>query len=136
MGLVYFVLDAIPHWDYYLASKDKKDNPLEEDMKINKDFIFDLFKIGGDFFLGLLIVGIFIKTGIFSPFSLFCGFLGGVTPDFLQFIYFKFKHEPLTSLHRFHHWIHAEKRLNDHPVRGITYQLLIIFVAILSTRFF
>lgn len=108
----HFILDAIPHWDYRLASvKEDKNNPMNDDMEINGDFVKDIFKIGLDGLIGLLfsylIFGIYMK---FSIIAILCGAIGAMLPDALQFVYMKWRHEPLKSLQKFHRWIHADKK--------------------------
>jgi hypothetical protein len=109
--LSHFVLDAIPHWDYDLQSiKEDKNNPLNNEMPLNGKFLKDILKIGLDFFVGLsLSFLIFVVYFKYSILAIFCGVAGAMTPDALQFIYMKWRHEPLISLQRFHLWIHAEK---------------------------
>ncbi|MEI8174895.1 MAG: hypothetical protein WCG28_03025 [bacterium] len=123
----HFVLDAIPHSDYSLSSM-KKDgkNPMNNDMVINKDFYKDLFKIGVDGVLGFLFS--FILLGIlhqYSIFIIFLGALGGMIPDALQFCYFKWRHEPLKSLQRFHIWVHSKTNLDDKPIAGALSQIIV-----------
>lgn len=111
--LSHFVLDAIPHWDYDLSSMKKdENNPMNNDMAINKAFLLDISKIGFDAMLGILISYlIFCFYMKYSVFVIMCGAVGGIMPDALQFVYMKWRHEPLISLQRFHLWIHAEKKL-------------------------
>lgn len=128
----HFLADAIPHWHYQLASLVRgKENRLNADRIVNTDmiigkaFIFDMAKIGLDcmigFTLGLL---------IFGPVpAFFVGIVGGVLPDFLHFIYWKVRREPLTSLQRFHEWIHAKNReLDSRPFLGLSSQLAIMML--------
>lgn len=109
----HFLLDAIPHWDYSRRSlKEDKENPLNDDMLIGKDFIIDLLKISFDGILGLLIS--YLIFGIYFKYSLLVilsGAVGGMMPDALQFVYMKWRHEPLISLQRFHLFMHAEKKM-------------------------
>ena len=101
----HFLLDAIPHWDYHLNSmQEDKENPLASDMKIGKSFLFDLCKIGLDFLLGFVLAFLFFGRSGNAPanLTLLCGGLGAVLPDFLHFVYFKWKHEPFRSIEKFH----------------------------------
>lgn len=42
----HYIVDAIPHWEYdLLSSKKDRDNPLNNDITIGKDFISDLKKV-------------------------------------------------------------------------------------------
>ena len=77
--LSHFVLDAIPHWDYKLSSMtEDKANKINNNMKIGRDFYFDLLKIGPDFSLGLILA--------YLLFANLVGALGAVFPDLLQFV--------------------------------------------------
>lgn len=110
--LSHFVLDAIPHWDYKLNSKkEDTNNHMNDDMVINKDFLKDILKIGFDGLLGLLLSLIVFNFYFkFSVFIVLSGAIGAMMPDALQFVYMKWRHEPLTSLQKFHLWIHADKK--------------------------
>jgi hypothetical protein len=135
----HFLLDAIPHWDYHLdsMSEDKK-NPMATDMKIGKSFFFDLCKIGADFLLGFVLAFLFFGSlGDFSlNTALFFGAIGAVLPDALQFLYFKWRHQPLTALQKFHLSIHAEKELKNRPLLGISYQVALIVVLVFLQKMF
>ncbi|MEI6553227.1 MAG: hypothetical protein WCO09_01540 [bacterium] len=126
----HFVLDSIPHWDYSLkSSKIDKQRPLKSDIVVNKDFFKDLIKIGLDAVLGLtlslLLLGVLRHQSILI---ILCGAIGGMTPDFLQFVYFKWRHEPLISLQKFHGWMHAKSDLDDRPILGILSQMVVIAI--------
>lgn len=128
----HFLLDAIPHWDYKLKSRVSSDeNPLDADLVINRYFIIDLFCIGIDILIGL-ILAIFVLGGAgqLSASAIVAGALGGTLPDVLQFAYMKIRREPLISLQKFHLWIHAKKRIYD-PLSGIIWQIVIV-----ATTFF
>lgn len=136
----HFLMDSIPHWDYHLAStsEDTK-NELNNDMKTSGPaFFVDLLKIGFDVVLGLAIVWlIFHSASSFILIGAFTGAVFAMAPDALQFIYWKFRHEPLISLQKFHLYIHAATRLNKRPALGILSQIAIILVvAIIARHFF
>ncbi len=125
----HFVLDAIPHWDYPLASQKRDgDNPLNDDIVINKDFVKDLFIIGFDGVIGLLLACLFYIYYLkYSALVILCGIVGATLPDALQFIQIKFKHEPFNTLRKFHIvWIHSKTRLDSRPFLGILLQIIII----------
>lgn len=131
----HFLLDAIPHWDYALSSQIESvtGDPMDTDMMINKSFFFDLLKIGSDMFLGVAVVLFFFTfNGPHLFWIPFVGVAGAVLPDALQFIYMKWKHQPMTSLQKFHLWIHAQRDYNERPSIGIPLQIvfaaLVIFV--------
>ena len=132
----HFLLDAIPHWDYDLISrKENGENPLDNDIIIDRNSFIDLFKIGCDMVLGitlsLILFGFpdFNLNSILSS-SVLWGVAGGITPDALQFVYFKWKHEPMISLQKIHLWAHTKKELSNRPILGIFLQIILIIVVV------
>ena len=127
----HFVLDAIPHWDYKLRSRSENTaQPLSEDIKLGKDFIFDLVKIGFDILGGVVIVAALFSSSGRDTFSvLAAGLIGGILPDILQFAYFKLRWRWLRQLQSFHLWIHARKRLFN--PRAFGWQALLIVLTVL-----
>jgi hypothetical protein len=133
----HFILDAIPHWDYYHPVSKKEDEiDLNNGLALGKGFlkigIKDLLKIGIDGLLGLLLSFVLLGTlHQHSLWAIFMGAIGGMTPDALQFFYFRWKHEPLKSLQRFHVWFHSKTNLDDKPIIGILSQVAIICFIVL-----
>ncbi len=128
----HFVLDSIPHWDYHLSSmKGDKKNPMDTDMILNKDFLKDLIKIGLDGMLGVSLA-LFLLGTLYhnSFFIILLGAIAGMMPDALQFFYFKWKHEPLISLQKFHIWVHPKTSLHDKPFIGVLSQVVFIILII------
>lgn len=134
--LSHFLIDAIPHWDYNIRSM-KRDlqNPLNSDMEYGLSFVLDLLDIGFDFFLAIFLPFlIFVSVETPQLLIVFCGVAGGVLPDALQFVYYKFRREPLLSLQKFHVWIHAGTKIESWK-RGVSAQLaLIVLVIFVSAK--
>jgi hypothetical protein len=133
--LSHFILDSIPHWDYKILSlKKNKNNRMDVDMKIGKDFFIDLIRIGSDILIGMIVGLLMFRDSVSFPYVLIIGVAGAITPDFLQFLYFKIKKQPLTSLQSFHIFINEKifikgnKYLKDKPVLGIVCQLCTFFI--------
>jgi hypothetical protein len=130
----HFLIDAIPHWDYKLRSiKKDPENPLNNDMVFGFAFILDVVDISLDFFLALTLPFlIFGVDNLSQSIILFAGIAGGLLPDLLQFVYFKWRHEPLISLQKFHGWIHTDNKLTNWK-SGIALQVvlnvLVIFIS-------
>lgn len=129
----HFVLDMIPHWDYHLKSESRDAaNVLNNDIVVGKAFIYDLAKIGTDFALGLF--GALIILATFYDWTVWSwvvvGAVGGALPDALQFVYFKWRREPLVSLQRFHQWVHSKVRLDGRPILGASLQVLLVGVVL------
>ncbi len=129
----HFVLDAIPHWQYELKSRISSEDIMAEDMTLNAKFIRDIFFVALD-----LAIGIFVSLLVFGgwgafinpPAPIIAGIAGGVLPDALQFVFWKFRHEPLTTLQKFHSWAHAKGSFGYKSKLGIALQVAIAAVII------
>jgi len=130
--LSHFILDTIPHGHYPLRSHTRHpENRLSEDMVWGRTFFFDLIKISLDFALGAVLVFF-----LFPPNPIvFLGAFAGMLPDALQFVYWKIRREPLTSLQKFHIWMHAERNFNSRSAIAITIELGIIALSVFLVRF-
>lgn len=128
----HYFLDAMPHWSYSVKSiREDENNLLNTNIILSRDSYMDLFKIGLDGVLGLLLV--FIIFGMShqqSLLTIFMGAIGGMAPDALQFCYWKWKHEPLITFQRLHNWVHTKIRLDEKPILGILSQAAIIVIFI------
>jgi len=138
LGFVsHFIIDAIPHWGYPLASvvSDEK-SLIKKDMALNRKFIKDLILIGFDFSLGI-ILAIFIFQGragfINTSIPLIMGALGGVLPDALQFAYLKIRREPLITLEKIHLAVHTKEDYTTLSY-GILSQIFVIIAAIIISK--
>lgn len=132
----HFVFDAIPHWHYPVKSirKDKHDR-MKNDMVIGKYFIADVAVIGLDALLGIGISLTAFSYVLHLPHMLvLIGAIAGILPDPLQFVYWKFRHEPITSLQRLHMWIHAATDLDDRLLVGVGSQILLISLSVLLVQ--
>ena len=102
----HFLLDSLPHKDYPIHSKKKNyDDRLSEAIPVHDPrFTNDLIRIGIDCGVGFLMVMTlsFFLSGTYLLWSVWWGAVGGVLPDFLQFIYFQYKKEPLATVQHFH----------------------------------
>lgn len=126
--LSHFVLDMIPHWDYTINTSlfdPKKENEVESWKKA----VWDLSKFGGDAILGIIVSFLFFSQGG-TDFNFIYGAIGGMLPDFLQFVYVLFPKGPLKSLQSFHEYVHADAHLRDNFFLGTMSQVLIMVIAI------
>ena len=129
----HFLLDAIPHWHYQVRSIQKnKHDRIKNDMVIGKYFIADVALIGCDALLGIGISFIIFSYFLHLPYAfILIGAIAGMLPDALQFVYWKFRHEPFTSLQRLHMRIHASADLDDRPLLGVSSQILLMVIFVL-----
>ncbi len=130
----HFAADAIPHWDYPIASSSV--NPhFGMPMKYDKSFWVDVARIGSDGTLGVILSVLFFAPVVGSIMAIL-GAIAGMLPDPLQFVYAHFKHEPLVSLQRFHTWIHTNNHLENRIVFGVFSQILFVTLVVSLARFF
>jgi hypothetical protein len=118
----HFLLDALPHWDYPIRSSSV--NPrIAAPMKYDRALFLDMLTIGGDAALGVVLgVVLFTRPTQVSVLLVFFGAWAGILPDMLQFAYMRFPREPLTSVQRFHGWIHTSRGMSTRPILGIVSQ--------------
>ena len=120
----HFLLDAIPHWDYPIRSGSI--NPdIGARLTFDRSLLYDMLAIGFDALLGITLSVIFF-TQFHSTEVVLLGAIGGILPDPLQFIYTRFRREPLASLQRFHEWIHTTHRLKHDRIFGIFSQAVLL----------
>ncbi len=137
--LSHFAIDTIPHWDYILRSgREDPRNPMNNDMVIGKDFVFDCIRVCIDAFLGVAITFlVFFPQEFYQVWIMLLGVGFGILPDPLQFAYWKIRKEPFLSLQRFHRWAHSkDKSLLGHWKIGIFYQFALVFTVLLLTKSF
>jgi hypothetical protein len=107
----HFAIDAIPHWDYPLQSISIGQGADNRRLKLNRNLLFDLVLICVDALAGLaLAIWLFATPATLGVIAL--GAFAAILPDPLQFAQSLYPREPLNSLQRFHHWIHARRKLS------------------------
>lgn len=132
----HFVFDAIPHWHYPVRSiqKDKHDR-MKNDMVIGKHFVADVALIGCDALLGIVISLIAFSYFLHLSYTfVVIGAIAGILPDPLQFVYWKFRHEPVKSLQRLHVRVHAETDLDARPLLGVGSQILLMCLSVIFLK--
>ena len=124
----HFALDAIPHWDYPIASASVQPDKAAT-MQYDRALVRDVAVIGLDALLGTAIgLVLFASPSNFSIVLL--GAAMAILPDPLQFLYGRFPREPLRTLQRFHYWIHTERRLEGRPLFGLVTQLGFVLLVV------
>jgi hypothetical protein len=90
-------------------------------VRIERAFVADLLTIGTDGASGLaaavLLFG--VQSGVLVAAA------AAVLPDPLQLLHARFGHEPLSTLQRFHRWIHSKRKLAVVPF-GAASQLALL----------
>jgi hypothetical protein len=107
----HYAIDAIPHWDYPLQSIAVGQGADNRRLRRGHGLFLDLALIGFDACAGVaLAIWLFATSATLGVIIL--GACAAILPDPLQFVQSLYPHEPLKSLQRFHHWMHAKQRLS------------------------
>ena len=124
----HYAMDAIPHNHYKHDSLILKKTESIASIFHNIKAFLQLTLILADFFVGTFIAILIFSRDWNSLFITLLGVLGGVLPDFFQFLYFKFKKEPFISLQKFHGKFEHNPNLDDRPVTGTLIQVLTVML--------
>jgi len=125
----HFALDAIPHWDYPMASTSFRPN-IPGGLVLDRGLIRDAALIALDALVGLLLA-VVIFAAPATLWTIVIGATAAMLPDPLQFVHKLFPVEPLRTLQRFHVWIHTTRKLERQPILGIASQTVFV-VAIIA----
>lgn len=139
----HFAIDALPHWDYTLRSSRKNIvQPLESDIVIGKDFLYDLASMAFDALLGFVLT-FDIAWILHVPLWLaFIGAGAGLYPDLLSFAYFKAKQYAsylawaYVPVQRFHIFVQWYEWKGEGWQKGIALQMLLVVVVVGLAKIF
>lgn len=143
----HFILDAIPHWDYKILSAfanpdiamsaNASEVGISKRIMADKKFLLDLVRIGTDALLGLAVVFVFWYSVISAHWYIMAlGAIGGMMPDFLQFVYMRFPYQPMVALQKFHTYLmHSKLRLDGRPLLGVTTQILTVIIVVVLVKY-
>ncbi len=130
----HYILDLIPHKDYL------EDFSINENLKTIKSLFLDmemrlsLLSVFVDFIASVAICFLIFVRGGESLLLTALGVLAGILPDFLQFLYFKFKSEPWILTQKIHDSFHAENKMKNIVFLG--YSLQILFAIFFISSFY
>ena len=107
----HFAIDAIPHWDYPLQVISLRPAADSRALNLDRRLWVDLTLIALDACAGLAIaIWLFATPATIG--TILLGAVAAMVPDPLQVVHALYPREPLKSLQRFHHWIHAKRKLS------------------------
>jgi len=107
----HFAIDAIPHWDYPLQAISLRPAADSRALNLDRRLWVDLTLIALDACAGLAIaIWLFATPATIG--AILLGAVAAMVPDPLQVVHALYPREPLKSLQRFHHWIHAKRKLS------------------------
>ncbi|MDE1874615.1 MAG: hypothetical protein KGI79_01625 [Patescibacteria group bacterium] len=109
----HYVLDAIPHTDYPIASP-SLDPMIGGKIVFDKRLALDALRIGGDAVVGVaLSYMLFAAPGLIGHVGgrvALIGAAAGLLPDFFHFLYLRMPYGPFKALERFHIAIQNETK--------------------------
>ena len=126
----HYLSDAIPHWDYKIASLENSEDKKHRRFGNNRKLIYrDIgnFAIDGLSGAGIVLLAIRPITREQWTWAILA-IVGGCLPDFLQAIYI-LKLKPLRLHQKFHDMFHTKIRLGPYPMLGIPMQAAIALIA-------
>lgn len=134
----HFILDAMPHWDYRILSEYANPDIDASHNKSKADGLFglDLLRIGTDVLLGIFVtLFVWHPTTVVQLEILALGMVGGMLPDFLQFVYLRFPHQPVVLMKKLHYFMHTERKIdNRKAIKGVLWQVAIAVCVILLVK--
>lgn len=132
----HFVLDTIPHKDYELGSLSRShdNDAMKTRVRMNAIFRQDLLKVGLDVLIGF-VVALFLLYGRMPLFTMAVGIAGAILPDFLQFLYFGLRTQPLVILEQIHVWFHTKNRMENKAALSFVSQAVLVALCYLVLRY-
>lgn len=125
----HYALDAIPHWEYSLNGFIDEDKKEAKSIFHNiKSVIKPLTFIGVDFVLAVTLSYFIFVHDERSLFLTAGGAFLAMLPDFLQFIYLKFKNNFWTKVQSVHEFFHGENKYRHELIKGNITQILTVIV--------
>jgi len=129
----HYAMDAVPHNHYKIGNLIPKKSDTFVSVLNNLGAIYHLFLIGLDFLIGTIIAILIFSRDWHSLFITLVGVLGGVLPDFLQAVYFKFKKEPFITLQKIHKFFEHKPDLDDRPILGSVIQISVVVIVVIAS---
>lgn len=120
----HYIIDTIPHKDYNIDHFLDKDSKSFKSVLNNLKSALGFLLIGADFLIGIILSVLIFARGERSLFITALGICGGVLPDVLQFLYYKFKKKPWLITQKIHYFFHSPNEMKDKPFFGVLNQIL------------
>ena len=134
----HYVLDMIPHKDYSIDNFLKKETRTAMSIFQNAGAALHFLFVVFDFILAIFLCFLFFVRDEKSIVITLIGLVGGILPDFFQFMYYKHKHQPWIFLQNIHDRVHHILVKNDDEkslsffIFGIAIQFVLPFVIIIT----
>lgn len=127
----HYLADAIPHWDYKVASLENDEDKENRRIQYNRRAIIkDVSHFAIDTLVGSVIVILAVRPTTTAQWIwVALAVIGGCLPDFLQGFY-ALKLKFLRPHQRLHDLFHTNIRLGPYPLVGIPFQAALVIVSL------
>jgi len=104
----HYVLDMMPHTDYKIDNFVDKETKTVRSIFKSAGSALHLLSIAFDFLIAMFLCVLFFVRDEKSALITLVGIVGGLLPDFFQFLYLKYKNQPWIFLQKVHDKLHFE----------------------------
>lgn len=127
----HYLSDAIPHWDYKVASLENPEDKENRHIQRNRHAIIkDVSHFIIDTLAGSLVVILAVRPITTAQWTwVALAVIGGCLPDFLQGFY-ALKLKFLRPHQRLHDFFHTNIRLGSYPLIGIPFQTMFVIISL------
>lgn len=134
----HYLSDMVPHAelvseDSIIEKRDDGDSFDKKNLKSifhNAESSFGFLLIGLDFAVAIILCMFIFVRNRESLIATIAGIIGGVLPDFLQFLYYKIRKEPFIFLQKIHNFFHNPDKMKDKPIKGIATQIITVAIVV------
>lgn len=126
----HYALDMIPHSDYDIGGFIDTDAKTVKSIFRNTKAYFDMIFVGFDIFLGGLLSFLFFVRDEKTLYLTLLGIIAGILPDFLQFVYLKWKVQPWIFFQKIHDMFHSPNKMKENIVLGYVLQVLTVALCV------
>jgi hypothetical protein len=137
--LSHYVLDVLPHTDYDVSNFMDKDSKTVKSIFKNTGSALHFLFIIIDFVIAIFLCILFFVRDGKSLLLTFIGIIGGLLPDFFQFLYYKYKNQPWIFYQKIHDKLHHTIKTRNEKLLGMLFDLalpicILIFYFFIKTK--
>jgi len=131
----HYAMDSVPHNHYNHDNFIIKETKSIASLVHNTKAVYQLLMIIFDFFIGTFLAVLIFSRDWHTLLITLLGIAGGVLPDFLQFLYFKYRKEPFVSLIKFHGKFESKRNLDHEPIKGALIQIVTTTIIVIISLY-
>ena len=121
----HYLLDLVPHTDYDISNFADSDTKTVKSIFKNAGAALHFLFIFADFIAAIFLCFLIFVRNDRTLLLTFIGIVGGLLPDFLQFLYYKFKKQPWIFFQKVHDKFHYFIKIKSEFFWGILFQIVL-----------